>query len=128
MTYLEFILLSLYRTYTYILYTFYRSSKLLRVFQRLLSAIAYWAPVVVESTFLPTIAFPFVKLLQNNQLIAFEVVASILLNWSQRWFDFIPNPPLNILSLIENVLSYHDKELFQVCAILLCIHSLNLND
>lgn len=91
-----------------------RSLKLLRVFQRLLSAIAYWAPVAVECTFLPTLAFPFVKLLQNNQLLAFEVVATTLLNWSQRWFDFIPNPPLNILSLVENVLSYHDKELFQV--------------
>ncbi|KAF6031694.1 TBC1D31 [Bugula neritina] len=90
-----------------------RSLKLLRVFQRLLSAVAYWAPVVTESTFLPTLAFPFAKLLQNNQLIAFEVVATILVNWTQKWFDFIPNPPLNILSLIENVFSYHDKELFQ---------------
>lgn len=92
----------------------YRSLKLLRVFQRLLSAVAYWAPVAVECTFLPTLAFPFAKLLQNSQLIAFEVVATVLLNWSQRWFDFIPNPPLNILALIENVLSYQDKELFQV--------------
>lgn len=93
---------------------YYRSLKLLRVFQRLLSAVAYWAPVAVECTFLPTLAFPFVKLLQNNQLVTFEVVASVLLNWCQKWFDFIPNPPLNILALIENVFAYHDKELFQV--------------
>lgn len=98
---------------------FYRSMKLLRIFQRLLSAIAYWAPVAVETPFIPTIAFPFAKLLQNNQLIAFEVVATVLLNWCQKWFDFIPNPPLNILAMIENVLSYHDRELFQVCLLLL---------
>ncbi|XP_067934777.1 TBC1 domain family member 31-like isoform X2 [Watersipora subatra] len=90
-----------------------RSSKLLRVFQRLLSALAYWTPAAVECTFLPSLAFPFAKLLQNNQLIAFEVVASVLLNCCQRWFDYTPNPPLNILSLIENLLSYHDRELFQ---------------
>jgi len=76
--------------------------------------VAYWAPVVTECTFLPLLAFPFTKLLQNNQLVAFEVVASIMVNWCQKWFDFIPNPPLNILSMVENVLAYHDKELFQV--------------
>lgn len=112
-------LMSLWQQNTIIILLFYRSLKLLRVFQRLLSAVAYWAPVVTESTFLPTLAFPFAKLLQNNQLIAFEVVATILVNWTQKWFDFIPNPPLNILSLIENVFSYHDKELFQVTQVLL---------
>lgn len=90
-----------------------RSQKLLRVFQRLLSALAYWAPVATETTFLPLLVFPFAKLLQNNQLLAFEVSATVLTSWCQRWFDYAPHPPVNVLSAVENVLSYHDKELFQ---------------
>lgn len=34
-------------------------------------------------------------------------------NWCQHWFEYFPNPPLNILSVAENVLSHHDKELLQ---------------
>jgi len=34
-------------------------------------------------------------------------------NWGQHWFEYFPNPPLNILSMAENVLAHHDKELLQ---------------
>ncbi|XP_057591897.1 TBC1 domain family member 31 isoform X11 [Hippopotamus amphibius kiboko] len=34
-------------------------------------------------------------------------------NWCQHWFEYFPNPPINILSMIENVLAFHDKELLQ---------------
>ena len=34
-------------------------------------------------------------------------------NWCQHWFEFFPNPPINVLSLTENILGYHDKELLQ---------------
>ncbi|KAI0219941.1 TBC1 domain family member 31 [Lamellibrachia satsuma] len=90
-----------------------KSRKLLRVLQRVLSSLAHWAPIFGETDYLPMIAFPFVKLFQNNQLICFEVIASILVNWCQHWFEYFPNPPINMLSVIENVLAYHDKELLQ---------------
>lgn len=35
------------------------------------------------------------------------------MNWCQHWFEYFPNPPLNILSMAENVLAHHDKELLQ---------------
>ncbi|KAK2500281.1 hypothetical protein MC885_018931 [Smutsia gigantea] len=66
-----------------------------------------------DTPYLPLLAFPFVKLFQNNQLICFEVVATLLINWCQHWFEYFPNPPINILSMIENVLAFHDKELLQ---------------
>jgi len=31
--------------------------------------------------------------------------------WCQHWFEYFPNPPINVLSLVENVLTFHDKEL-----------------
>ena len=88
-----------------------KSRKLLRVLQRTCSALAHWSPIFAEVKFLPVIIFPFVKLFQNNALVCFEVAASVLLNWCQHWFEFFPNPPINILSMVENLLAHHDKNL-----------------
>ncbi|CAH2285849.1 TBC1 domain family member 31 isoform X1 [Pelobates cultripes] len=90
-----------------------KSRKLLRVLQRTLSSLAHWSAIFGETKYLPLLAFPFVKLFQNNQLICFEVVATVLTNWCQHWFEYFPNPPINILGMIENVLVHHDKELVQ---------------
>lgn len=88
-----------------------RSRKLLRVLQRTLSALAHWSAIFSETPYLPLLAFPFVKLFQNNQLVCFEVVATLIINWCQHWFEYFPNPPINILAMIENVLAFHDPEL-----------------
>lgn len=90
-----------------------KSRKLLRVLQRILSALAHWSPIFGETQYLPVLAFPFVKLFQNNHLVCFEIIATIMENWAEHWFEYFPNPPINILSLIENVLAHHDKYLLQ---------------
>lgn len=38
---------------------------------------------------------------------------SSLVNWCGHWFEYFPNPPLNVLSLVENLLSHHDNHLLQ---------------
>ncbi|NXQ83996.1 TBC31 protein, partial [Nyctibius grandis] len=90
-----------------------KSRKLLRVLQRTLSALAHWSAIFAETPYIPLLAFPFVKLFQNNQLICFEVVATVVVNFCQHWFEYFPNPPVNVLSMMENVLAHHDKELLQ---------------
>ncbi|NXL86772.1 TBC31 protein, partial [Alectura lathami] len=90
-----------------------KSRKLLRVLQRTLSALAHWSAIFGETPYIPLLAFPFVKLFQNNQLICFEVVATVVVNFCQHWFEYFPNPPVNILSMMENILAHHDKELLQ---------------
>ncbi|NXU58620.1 TBC31 protein, partial [Turnix velox] len=90
-----------------------KSQKLLRVLQRTLSALAHWSAIFAETPYIPLLAFPFVKLFQNNQLICFEVVATVIVNLCQHWFEYFPNPPVNILSMMENILAHHDKELLQ---------------
>ncbi|XP_069636079.1 TBC1 domain family member 31 isoform X2 [Haliaeetus albicilla] len=90
-----------------------KSMKLLRVLQRTLSALAHWSAIFAETPYIPLLAFPFVKLFQNNQLICFEVVATVVVNFCQHWFEYFPNPPVNVLSMLENVLAHHDKELLQ---------------
>ncbi|XP_077023685.1 TBC1 domain family member 31 isoform X2 [Tamandua tetradactyla] len=90
-----------------------KSRKLLRVLQRTLSALAHWSAIFSDTPYLPLLAFPFVKLFQNNQLICFEVAATLIINWCQHWFEYFPNPPINILTMIENVLAFHDEQLLQ---------------
>ncbi|XP_031408774.1 TBC1 domain family member 31 isoform X2 [Meleagris gallopavo] len=90
-----------------------KSRKLLRVLQRTLSALAHWSAIFGETPYIPLLAFPFVKLFQNNQLICFEVVATVVVNFCQHWFEYFPNPPVNILSMMENILAHHDRELLQ---------------
>ncbi|XP_059692082.1 TBC1 domain family member 31 isoform X1 [Gavia stellata] len=90
-----------------------KSRKLLRVLQRTLSALAHWSAIFAETPYIPLLAFPFVKLFQNNQLVCFEVVATVVVNFCQHWFEYFPNPPVNVLSMMENVLAHHDKELLQ---------------
>ena len=34
-------------------------------------------------------------------------------NWCGEWFEYFPNPPLNILALVENLLAHHDPHLLQ---------------
>ncbi|KAL3860204.1 hypothetical protein ACJMK2_010360 [Sinanodonta woodiana] len=90
-----------------------KSRRLLRILQRTLSALAHWSPIFGETQYLPVLAFPFVKLFQNNHLVCFEIIATIMVNWAQHWFEYFPNPPINILGMIENVLGHHDKYLLQ---------------
>ncbi|NXB52265.1 TBC31 protein, partial [Leucopsar rothschildi] len=90
-----------------------KSRKLLRVLQRTLSCLAHWSAIFAETPYMPLLAFPFVKLFQNNQMICFEVVATVVVNFCQHWFEYFPNPPVNVLSMMENVLAHHDKELLQ---------------
>lgn len=33
-------------------------------------------------------------------------------NWCGSWFEYFPNPPLNVLGIVENLLAYHDATLY----------------
>ncbi|KAA3681060.1 uncharacterized protein DEA37_0013428 [Paragonimus westermani] len=90
-----------------------RGRKLMRVLQRVCSALAFWSPLFGELDWLPLFVFPFVKLFQNNLLYAFEVVATVLMNWCAGWFEYFPNPPINILCMVENLVAHADPELYQ---------------
>lgn len=46
--------------------------------RRVLSALSHWASIFGEAEYLPLLAFPFVKLFQNNSLLCFEMVATVL--------------------------------------------------
>jgi hypothetical protein len=73
-------------------------------------------------SFLPALTFPFVKLLHRSgngvvpaecpdSTVAFELVATLLLNWSRHWFEMFPHPPLRFLQRFAALLEHHDPEL-----------------
>lgn len=73
-----------------------------------------WCPLLVQCTFLPNLIFPFLAIFQKDQLLGFELVLSILLNYCQKWFEYHPLPPLNVLGMIENILLQADPALLNV--------------
>lgn len=64
-----------------------------------------------EVDFLPSLIFPFIRLFPADNVVCFEMVASILLNWGRRWFEFFPNPPSAVLKHVDDLLRYHDSAL-----------------
>lgn len=61
--------------------------------------------------FLPTLAFPFVKLFRGRLAAAFEAAATLVATWGRAWFALFPHPPLAHLASLERVLRHHDSEL-----------------
>ncbi|CAL7945564.1 unnamed protein product [Xylocopa violacea] len=73
-----------------------------------------WCPLLVQCSFLPNLIFPFLMIFQKDQLFGFEMVLTILLNYCQKWFEYHPLPPLNVLGIVENILLRADSTLLNV--------------
>ncbi|KAF2887046.1 hypothetical protein ILUMI_19127, partial [Ignelater luminosus] len=83
----------------------------LKNLKRLLSNLVTWSPFFAQVPYLPVFVFPFVKVFQNEPVLCFEAVCTIIANWCQHWFEYFPLPPINVLAMIENLLLEHDPEL-----------------
>jgi len=88
------------------------SNRLLIKLQRILSCLAHYSPIFAEVRFLPDLAFPFIKLFENEELLCFEVLLSFFLQWGQNLFENHPAPPANVIKSMEEVLKFHEPELF----------------
>ncbi|XP_033366060.1 TBC1 domain family member 31 isoform X2 [Bombus vosnesenskii] len=73
-----------------------------------------WCPLLVQCSFLPNLVFPFLIIFQKDLLLGFELILTILLNYCQKWFEYHPLPPLNVLGIIENILLQADPSLLNV--------------
>ena len=76
-----------------------------------MSALAYWSPVFENLDYLPNMVFPFVKVFLGDTFSGFEAVITVIVNWCQKWWEYYPNPPLECLDVLEDILAYHDKDL-----------------
>lgn len=75
------------------------------------SCLAQWCKVLAHADFMPHLIYPFVKQLPKNGLVSFEVLATLILNHFQLWFEFHPLPPSNYLAMCENLLQHLDERL-----------------
>ncbi|KAJ9531736.1 hypothetical protein QJQ45_021880, partial [Haematococcus lacustris] len=81
-----------------------------------LSQLAHWCPVFAEAGFIPGLVFPIVKLHAAGGTCAtspacFEMLATLLINWTPGWFEHFPEPPLGMLTKLTALLTFHDNEL-----------------
>ncbi|EFN76927.1 WD repeat-containing protein 67 [Harpegnathos saltator] len=89
-----------------------------------MNCLLQWCPLLVQSPFLPNLAFPFLMVFQKDPLLAFELILSILLNYCHNWFEYHPLPPLNILGIIENILLEADPQLLNI----FCEHGITTSE
>lgn len=79
-----------------------------------LEKLLQWCPFLANSTILPGLVFPFTVVFQKDPVLAFEAILSILMNYCQKWFEYHPLPPLNILAIIENIFLETDPTLLHI--------------
>ncbi|KAK9727855.1 hypothetical protein K7432_001527 [Basidiobolus ranarum] len=85
-----------------------------RLMERTISCLAYWSPDVLgdikHTETLTKMIFPFVILFNAHTCETFEMLATILLNWTQGfWTD--DEPPQLPLTLVDNLLQVQDPAL-----------------
>ncbi|OMJ76105.1 hypothetical protein SteCoe_24581 [Stentor coeruleus] len=96
-----------------------KDQKLAKNFAVVVSALAYWAPILADAEFIPAIIFPFIKLSGEDLHLAFELSMSFIYNWLYTWFENFPNPPIKYLITIEDIIKTEEPKLYQ--------HLTNLN-
>ncbi|XP_033336407.2 TBC1 domain family member 31 [Megalopta genalis] len=79
-----------------------------------MNCLIQWCPLLSQCSFLPKLVFPFLMVSQKDPLLGFEFIISILLNYCQKWFEYHPLPPLNVLGIIENILLQADPSLLNI--------------
>lgn len=87
-----------------------------RNLKRIVSALVYLSKVFGQCDYIPKFVFPFVKEFDNNLILCFEVIATILLNHGQLWFEFAPLEPVNYLGMVENILLHYEPQLLRFYA------------
>ena len=80
----------------------------------IINCLIQWCPLLAQCSFLPNLIFPFLVVFQKDLLLGFELILSILLNYCQKWFEYHPLPPLNVLGIIENILLQADPPLLNI--------------
>ncbi|KAI9219680.1 hypothetical protein BC828DRAFT_406487 [Blastocladiella britannica] len=89
-----------------------RDPALAETTHRVLSALAHWSPLFAGNVdYLPHLVFPLVKAMGKDPVAAQELVVVVLLNYAQKWWEYFPNPPLEALEFVDDLLARFDPQL-----------------
>lgn len=75
--------------------------KLYNKLVRTLSAIGYWSPIFLDVEYMPSLVFPFIKVIPNDDLLVFEIIMSLVVQYMQNWFEAFPSDPINPLMALD---------------------------
>ena len=89
------------------------SARLYNKLVRIMSALGHWSPIFLDVDFMPSIVFPFIKLIPNDDLFVFEIIMSLICQWMQVWFEHYPSEPLAVLQPLQSLLATEDPRLAQ---------------
>lgn len=89
------------------------SNRLYNKLVRTLSALGSWCPVFAADNVehLPQMVYPFIKVIPNDDLLVFELMLALILQYQQAWYETYPGEPTSVLAAIEQVLSQEDPQL-----------------
>ena len=57
--------------------------------------------------------FPFLKVIPNDDLVVFELIVSLIVQWMQVWFEAYPAEPLSVCMAVEQIVQLEDLRLVQ---------------
>ncbi|XP_015114909.1 TBC1 domain family member 31 [Diachasma alloeum] len=72
-----------------------------------------FCPLLGQTAFLPELVFPFIVAFRRDPIAGFEAVLVVLWNFCQKWFEYHPLPPINVLGIVENILGEVDPQLLE---------------
>ena len=80
---------------------------------RTLSALGNWCPVFAADNVehLPQMVYPFIKIIPNDDLLVFELVLALIMQYQQAWYEGYPAEPLVVLNAVEQILEKEDPKL-----------------
>ncbi|KAI9595016.1 hypothetical protein BDF19DRAFT_423062 [Syncephalis fuscata] len=90
-----------------------QNRKLQLAMERMISLLVHWNPAFEELDYMPYLVFPFVKMMGDDLFACFELVATLLSNWCQGWWNQFPSAPKLFLEKLDELLSEHDLELLE---------------
>jgi hypothetical protein len=78
-----------------------------------LSALGNWSPVFAADNVdhLPQMVFPFIKVIPNDDLLVFEIIVALIIQYQQTWYEGYPAEPLVVMNAIEQILEIEDPKL-----------------
>lgn len=87
------------------------SSRVYNKLVRLFSAVSYWSPIFAEVDFMPRLMLPFIKLISTDDLLVFEIILSLIVQWMQVWFEAFPSEPASVVQAIDHIVRTEDPRL-----------------
>eukprot|EP01038_Epipyxis_sp_PR26KG_P005019 gene5019-7007_t len=92
-----------------------KDEKVFSRLQNICSQLSHWAPILGQAEYLPSFAFPFVLLYENNEMAALETCMTMMMWWGFSWHATHPHPPVHITDAISNLIQINDNKLSAHC-------------